>query len=174
MEETQVKKFQLKALRGSIITALVLFILDAYIFNQGIIAAITLLVVVFWLLPKALFAWKNKAVLITRSLKFVIYLIMSIAVFSMNTLNNSIARDRAENIISACNQYQLKYQHYPQALEELVPEFLPSIPVPKLLLINNKFRYFSNDGQVTLMYVKAPPYGRAVYDFSKQKWGHLD
>ena len=53
---------EVKPLKKSVITSIMLFILDALIFNQGVIALLALLVVIFGFLPKALsFFFKKKS-----------------------------------------------------------------------------------------------------------------
>ena len=45
----------------TIIIASVIFVLDAYLFNQGVIAVVFLLLVAPIILIRAVFAWKNTA-----------------------------------------------------------------------------------------------------------------
>jgi len=43
-------------------------------------------------------------------------------------LNNWIARQNAEIIIDACNQYKNKDGIFPERLEDLVPNYIKKIP----------------------------------------------
>ena len=45
------------------IAALCLFVLDAFVLNQGLIALLAIPVVAFWLVPKAVIAWRKKSLI---------------------------------------------------------------------------------------------------------------
>ncbi len=165
---------QPRGLRKTLITAVVLYILDALFFNQGVIALITLLIVVIVLLPKAFLSFKNKPLFKYKLLKAAVYFIMAVAVIGSNQINNKIAKYRAEKLIEACNQYHRTYNRYPDRLDDLIPDFIPKVPSAKLTFGFNKFKYISSDKHHSLMYVSFPPFGRPYYNFEKGKWGYLD
>lgn len=172
--EKKENKDQTKGLRKTLIIAVILYILDALIFNQGAIALITILIVVIIFLPKAFFSFKHKPLFKYKLIKAAIYFIMAVAVVGSNHINNKIAKHRADKLIEACVQYQNKYHRYPSKLEELVPEFIPNVPSAKLTFGFNKFKYISSDKHHSLMYVHFAPFARTYYDFEKGKWGSLD
>lgn len=161
-------------LRGSIVTALCLFILDSLILGQGAIAIFALIAVVFWMLPKTLFAWKRKQLLINRALKLSIYTVMVAAILIVNVANNHLAGMRAEQLIISVNTFNEQYQRYPVTLDELVPGLITVIPKAKYTLMFNNFIYTNMEGHATLMYFDFPPFGRPYYDFNKQEWGYID
>lgn len=163
-----------KSLRGSIITALCLFIFDAFVLGQGAIAIFTIVAVVFWFIPKTLFALKRKEILITWALKTLIYTVMAATIVAANTTQNHLAKTKAEHLIAAVNEYKAQYQSYPLRLDELVPELLTKIPKAKYTVLFNNFVYTNREGHATLMYFDFPPFGRPYYDFNKQEWGYID
>ncbi len=169
---------QAGSLRGSIVIATILYVLDALVLNQGFITGATALLVILFLLPKALLAaFKHERELVkTRALKLTIYTIMVLGVFVTNYLNDQLARHRADALISACRQYEAKYQHLPATLQQLVPEFIPTVPLAKYTLssFSNRFRYTSCRGKHSLHYADASPFGRPTYYFEEGRWGYMD
>ena len=162
------------SLRGSIIIALCLLVLDAFVLGQGAIAIFTIVAVVFWFIPKTLFAWKRKNMFAIWALKVMIYSLMAAAILTANAVNNHLAKTRAEHLIVAVNEYKAQYQRYPRTLDELVPELLTKIPKAKYTVLFNNFIYTNRESHATLMYFDFPPFGRTYYDFNKQEWGHID
>ena len=174
MKKTEEIKNTSKSLRGSVITALCLLVLDAFVLGQGAIAIITLVAVAFWFIPKTLFAWKRKEMLATWVLKVIIYSVMAVTILTANAVNNHLAKTRSERLIIAVTKYKAQYQRYPYTLNELVPELLTEIPKAKYTFLFNNFVYTNMEGHATLMYFDFPPFGRPYYDFNKQEWGHID
>jgi hypothetical protein len=163
-----------KSLRGCFITAICLLILDSFVLGQGAIAVITVIAVVFWFIPKTLFAWKQKQILINRALKVIIYSAMAATIFTANAINNHFAKTRADHIVIAVNEFKAQHQRFPRTLDELVPELLTEIPKAKFTLMFNNFVYAYMKDHATLMYFEFPPFGRPYYDFNIQEWGYID
>src|ERR1700682_489143 len=140
-----------------------LFILDAFIMNQGVVALCLILVTVFVFLPRALWVRRGDRHLYEQRLaKAGIYLLAAVAVFGSNALQNRMADRRAIKIGNACLAYHVKHQRYPRRLDELVPTFLPSVPVAKYTLGGNNFFYLSPPagGEPRVFYEAFPPFGR--------------
>jgi hypothetical protein len=77
----------------------------------------------------------------------------------------------------ACLAYHAKYNHYRQRLEELVPEFIPSVPVAKYTLGGGGSFFYSSrpgDGEPMLYYQTLPPFGRRFYHLETGGWRFLD
>jgi amino acid transporter len=165
-----------RSLSGSVLTALALYLLDAFVLNQGAIALVTAAVVIFVMLPQALMAAfaKERALLVNKAMKAAIYTVMVLAVLGSNHLNNRLAQHRAEALIAACKEYRGKYEKFPDKLEDLVPEFIPNVPLAKFTLLWNGFSYVSFEGQHGLRWVALPPFGRPSYHFEEDRWGYLD
>ena len=166
----------MKRFRKSILFAIGLFVLDAFFLNQGIIALFVMLLVVFVFLPWALWTLRrDKHLSVERITRTGIYLLACISVFVANGLQNRMADRRAIALGNACLAYRAKYHHYPQRLQELVPEFIPSVPVAKYA----PGGYFSYSPGLTgrepmLYYQELPPFGRRFYHMETGGWGFLD
>ena len=161
-------------MRRTVIIAIILFGLDAFFLNQGIIALITVMIVLPAMTIKALISWKNKPLLKKRLTACGIYFLMSLFIFASISLNNKIARSRAEMLIEICEKYKDKNNAYPENLSDLVPDFISKIPVAKYTLQSNQFFYISSTDSHSLFYVAMPPFGRPTYSFEKQKWIYID
>jgi hypothetical protein len=154
-----------------------LFILDAFILNQGFVALCLILVTVFVFLPRALWARRtNRRLYEQRLAKAGIYLLAAVTVFGSNALQNRMADRRAIKIGNACLAFQAKYRRYPRRLDELVPAFRPSVPVAKYTLGGSGFFYFNPPAgrEPTLFYEAMPPFGRRFYHMETGGWGYLD
>lgn len=90
-----------KTLKKTFITAICLFLIDAFLINQGTITILVLLFVVFWLTPKCIFRWFKKQSVKLQLYQYLIYSLMVISVDGTNYLNNKIAKSRADQIIAA-------------------------------------------------------------------------
>ena len=165
---------QNKTLRKTLIIAICLFLIDALLLNQGIIGAIALLVVVFWLIPKSIFLWLKKQSVKPQLYKCAIYFLMAVLIFGANYLNNQIAKSRANQIIGAVEKFKAVNHRYPKKLAELAPEYIEAIPTAKYTLYANGFFYSNRDDHAFIGYVAMPPFGRRIYDFNQKKWGYLD
>ena len=160
--------------KTTIITAFVLFFLDAFVMNQGAISIILILIIVFWWLPKsALIKYKKKSPKIPLT-KAGVYGLMAIMVLSANFLNNKIAKNRANDLILVVEQYHKSMGKYPEKLTDLVPRYIPRIPSAKYTLGFNEFWYISLNDSVSLFYVDLPPFGRPTYSFNRKAWGYID
>ncbi len=160
--------------KKTIIIALVLFVVDAFVLNQGVIAAILILAIIFWRLPKsAILKFKNQSpkIQLTKSL---IYGVTAICVFGANTINNKIAESRAEQLIHIIEQYHQANGKYPAQLSDLAPTFIPNVPIAKYTLGFNKFWYINRDENASIFYVAMPPFGRPIYNFNNKSWGYIN
>jgi hypothetical protein len=172
-----------RSLRFHLIAAIVIYVIDGLAFGQGAIAFLT--AVAFLLMG----GFKTLAAIIKREplskkplAKAVIYSLCFAAVVSTIVTNNKLAKSRAETVVSAVKQYKAKYRRYPNALQALVPEFLPSVPLAKYSLLFNDFTYWrrvghggsETDDYATLFYVAIPPFGRPTYNFEQARWGYTD
>ncbi len=95
-------------------------------------------------------------------------------VLTLNEVQWKIAEIQAERIINACEEFHDANGRYPQSLNELVPRHLRSIPRAKYCLMFGDFWYFGSNEAPSLMWVKIPPFGRAIYNFEDRRWGYVD
>jgi len=167
-----------KTYTKSICVAAGLFILDAFGLNQGFLALCLILVSVLVFLPRALWALReNRRLGEQRLVKTGIYLLTAVAIIACNSLQNRMADRQAIKIGNACLAFHAKYQRYPEDLNELVPAFLPSVPVAKYSLMGNAVFFYSSPivGREPMLYYQAiPPFGRRFYHMETGTWGYLD
>jgi len=154
---------------------LLLLCLDVFVFGQGMVGFITILVIVFYFLPKVLLSLRKDKEKAKKYLKRLLtYAVMVAAIFGALHLNSKLAEHRASLVITALDKYQAKHQNYPDGLDQLVPEFLPRIPKAKINLLYGNFSYISSDGSHTLLYIAYPPFYRRCYNLEEKKWSSLD
>lgn len=158
-----------RQLRGSFLIAAGLYFVDAIWLGQGAIAIFGLLVILFFALPRTLWAWKNKPLRNLRAAKLLIYLLMVFAIGATIQVDLYFTRLRAETVIAALKQYQARHGGYPDKLEQLVPEFLPAIPDARSLTQNNFF-YHAADNSHTLSYMVMPPFGWTSHEMETGRW----
>jgi len=153
-----------------------IFVLDAVILNQGFVAVILILLALFVFFPVAVLQRRrDRPKYEQRLVKIAIYVLTGIAVLGSNTLQNRIADRRAIAIGNACLAYRAKYHQYPAELEELVPEFLSSVPPAKWGGESfNYSRTLNADHEPMLWYAAVPPFGRRFYHMESGTWGYLD
>jgi hypothetical protein len=168
----------MKRYKTTILIAVGIFVFDAFVLNQGAVAVFVILLTFFVLVPRALWALRtSRALYLERLTRAGIYLLAAVAVFAANVLQNRMADRRATALGNACLAYHAKYQHYPQRLDELVPEFIPSVPAAKYTLGGGgNFFYYSRPtgGEPMLYYRALPPFGRRFYHMETGGWGYLD
>lgn len=158
----------------SSLTALALFLLDAFVFNQFVVVLVTVVAILPCLVYRSFTVRQNRPLLRTRLIIVGIYCVMVLMILTANRINNGIARDRTKVIAAACEQYKTKCGKYPERLDTLVPEFLKRIPSAKYSLSNDRFRYLSSEGSHAIMFVAVPPFGRVYYTLETQTWGNID
>ena len=167
-----------KSLGKSSLIAAALFVFDAYMLNQGLIAFCLIFLTALVFLPRALWVRRTDRRLYERRLaKAGIYLLAAIAIIVCNSWQNRMADRRAIRIGNACLAFHAKYQRYPNRLQELVPEFLPAVPVAKYVdgAAGHFFYFNPPSGAEPMLYYEAlPPFGRRFYHLKTGGWGYLD
>lgn len=168
--------FTVKYIFFNIFIAIFLYLLDSFYFNQGIISLLTgaVIISVFLILMVIALIRKNKNLVMTRFAVIVIYILMILAVSGSIRFLNNLALTRAEKLIKACNDYRVKYEKFPDKLEELVPSFIPSIPSAKPVFFEPQFNYISEKDNHVIWYVVCPPFYRAFYNLERGTWSYLD
>jgi hypothetical protein len=150
---------------------LILYVLDALLLQQG---AITWLVGWFPMVLGAVDLFRGRT---RRGLStLVAYALLDCAIFATIFANQALANSRADGIITAVEQYRSHQGPYPERLEELVPLYLPSVPLARYALPPfNRFHYHRYDyDNASLSYDVLPPFGRLVYNFSTKTWRLID
>ena len=85
-----------------------------------------------------------------------------------------MAQRRGSEVARAVEAFRDTHGEYPARLESLVPEFLPSVPLPKYTLVFNRFHYIRTKETADLFYVVMPPFGRREYVFETKQWRDFD
>lgn len=95
-------------------------------------------------------------------------------VLGNSAVQSRIAKANAERIIAACDKFHAGTGTFPNALDELVPDYMQFIPRAKYCLEWDKYEYINGDGHPILLWVEIPPFGRPTYNFEDRRWGYLD
>ncbi len=89
-----------------------------------------------------------------------------------NDVQLRVAEANARRVIAACEEYHAANGRFPKTLDELVPQYLSSVPRAKYCL-DGRF-YYHNFGTPTLYWKVVPPYLRKIYNFETRRWSYLD
>jgi len=92
-------------------------------------------------------------------------------VWTNDSIQLKIAEENASRLIVACVQFHDDKGKYPETLQELVTEYLPSVPRAKYCLDGN-FSYFNLEGDAALYWHVGG--FRKIYSFNGQRWSYLD
>ena len=152
------------------IIAVGLYLFDTFLNGPDIIASCLVLLAVGGLASVALIAVFAK----NRQLALPLFIIAVVLLFSTlktNQWNNEVAKNRAALIAEACKKYRAKHKALPEKLEDLVPEYLASIPPPKVQMRDVEFKYQSETG--TLWWVVFRPFGKMAMDIDSGKTRQL-
>ncbi|WP_342375445.1 hypothetical protein NVS55_29685 [Myxococcus stipitatus] len=84
------------------------------------------------------------------------------------------ARRNAEQLIAACRAFQARHGRFPEALQELVPDFLPELPRAKYEGPEFGFTYDASPDRHVLGWTELIPFGRPFYVLEEDRWGYLD
>ena len=88
------------------------------------------------------------------------------------------AQRNAEVLIAACREFAARHGKLPDALEQLVPDFLPELPPAKFSGPTFGFTYDVSGAEGAprhvLGWTDQLPFGRPFYVFEEDRWGYLD
>lgn len=163
-----------RGLKSSAITASAIFVVDAFVLNQGALAGITILYVIFYLIPKAVYCFFKGLDWRFELRQSGLFLLASLMVFAANHYNNQLAYYRANELIVKIQLYKKDTGQYPKKLDAMIPKYISAVPVPKFTLAFNDFLYRENNNQPFLLYATMPPFGRRMYFFERQAWSDVD
>lgn len=86
-----------------------------------------------------------------------------------------VAEANAPRVVAACEEYHAANGSFPKTLDELVPQYMPSVPRAKYGLGPwSQFVYFYNQGKPMLVWYVVPPYYRRIYDFETRRWSDIE
>jgi len=167
----------MKPLVTAAIASTLVYLFDAWVLGQGAIAFLVAAIAVLVAVAKGLAALAGKrgraaAVQLGVGLLWVTTVALT---FVTVRFHASHAQARAETVVSACKAYKAANGAYPNALQDLVPRYLPAVPRAKYTLTFGEFLYHRTPHDETmLMYTQIPPFLRTFYDFEKDRWSTLD
>jgi hypothetical protein len=95
-------------------------------------------------------------------------------VLANNSFQRKIAEENAPRIIAACEQFHATNGKYPKTLDDLVPQYLSSVPCAKYCLMYGEFMYWNMENHPMLVWHVVPPFGRKIYTFEDRRWGYID
>jgi hypothetical protein len=161
----------LEKLRTSLTGAAILIGLDAVVSGSLVFS---MLICPIWFLVAILKALVQRKDLRASLARIAIPLVTLAIVVGNAVLQSRIARDNAERIIEACTRYKAANGAYPNNLDQLVPAYLPAVPSAKYALMFNRFSYWEDRGNHSLMWVVIPPFARSYYGFEGGRWTFRD
>ncbi|MBL6985606.1 MAG: hypothetical protein ISR72_00970 [Methylobacter sp.] len=161
-------------MKKTIITATILFVLDALVINQGVISLFLIFTIILWWLPKSAFKKYKKQSPKEELTKILVYGFIVAAIFTANSINNTIAQNRANDLVLIIENFHQATGSYPKTLNDLVPSYLPRIPTAKYTLSFNSFKYINYGKNISLFYHAIPPFGRPTYVFNRKEWIYID
>jgi hypothetical protein len=165
---------QSNTVKKSILTGAIIFVLDAFVMNQGAISLFLIFTIILWWLPKFAFKKYKKQSPKEELARILIYGSIVIAVFTSNSINNKIAQNRANNLVLIIENFHQVTGNYPKTLNDLVPSYISKLPKAKYTLGFNSFEYINHEGSISLFYHAIPPFGRPTYVFDRKEWIYLD
>ena len=158
-------------IRGSIIGVFILLFWDAAISGSYVMS---ILVCPIWFIVSILKNAIQRPGWRVALIRIAIPPLTLALVLANDSLQYKIGKANAPRIIAACEQFHSANGRYPKTLNELVPQYLPSIPRAKYCLMLGEFMYWNFDEEPMLVWYVVPPYGRKTYTFNDQRWGYLD
>lgn len=91
-----------------------------------------------------------------------------------NNFQLDVAKEHAQRVVAACEEYHADNGRFPRNLDELVPKYMSSVPFAKYCLGSDSRFYYYNVGKPMLVWHVVPPYLRRIYDFDTRRWSYLD
>lgn len=160
-----------RGIRGSVLGAMILLAWDAGLTGSFLMS---FLVCPVWFVVAVLKNAIERPGWGLALLRIAIPPLILALVMANDAFQRKIAKANAPRIIAACEQFHGANGNYPETLDELVPQYLPSVPPAKYSLGFGEFVYWNFDDSAMLTWYVVPPYGRAIYNFEECRWGYLD
>ncbi len=160
-------------LKGTLVVVVVLFVVDVFLLNQGIIATLFAGGAVLFGLVRMLWAFirRQPGLAVERSARIGLYLVLMFATMPAIGLLNQVANRNMKTVIRAVEAYKGEYGRYPDSLSQLVPEFLKKVPAAKPALMAASFSYLTQPGRHTIRYMTMPLNSFEYYEFERKRWG---
>jgi hypothetical protein len=98
------------------------------------------------MVPSAIMARKEPPLLRFRAGRAGAYLLAAVLALGVIAANIRMVHSRADVVVAAIEKYHQTHGDYPRKLDDLTPEFLPSVPAARYALTWNRFEYFYSPG----------------------------
>ncbi|HNT43525.1 MAG TPA: hypothetical protein PKN85_03630 [Syntrophorhabdaceae bacterium] len=155
-------------------TAFILFLLAALFMDSLSLALISFVIAVIWVSTRKEDRYKGRV----RLAVIGVYALMVVMVFAMKGINYRVSQANARVIIEACERYKGRTGEYPAGLRDLVPAYLPEVPVARYTVMSGGFYYHRNLGpsgsDYRLVFVYESPFARSVYSSVDRGWRSID
>ncbi len=102
------------------------------------------------------------------------FILTIVAIFSTFAFNKHVGYTHAEAIIGAVVSFRSDQGEYPEALDELIPEYLEEIPICAYRFVSSRYTFFESSGSHYLLWEEAPAFGRPAYEFETGQWRYID
>lgn len=164
----------LKKFRKTFLVIGILYFLDVFVTGQGIIATFFATVAIIAGFVRMLWAiirlrWE---VALERLFRIILYMALIFLTVGSIQLLSRLANDKMKVVVGAVEAYKLKYDRYPDTLQELVPEFLKGIPAAKPNVLSGSFFYIAQPQQHYIRYQTNSLGNHEYYDFERKRWGY--
>jgi len=166
------KSFRFKKIA---IIAFCLLIFDAFIFGTPFFG----LIIMFFLVVASgisaiIFLFRDKQFSKLYAMKALIYFTGFVGIIGIFKFNSYIGGENANIVIDAVNSYYADTSLYPDKLNQLIPNYLDSIPNCAYRIMDYKYRYYVDQDNAYLMWTVIPPWGRRNYNFNNAEWTYFD
>ncbi len=144
--------------------------LDALVLGQGLVSVGLLILSLVAVLPHALLLGH-----LGRPAQHSWRLMLSMfggaaASLVLIALNNTLARERGAELVTAVEMFRSMQGRYPVSLQELVPTQLDAVPRAKLQFIYASFDYRVSGDRWNISYTSVPPYSTVNFDSGTREW----
>lgn len=168
---TGVKRFY-RDVRGSLNAAAVLLALDVAYFGSTFLSSVFCPI---WILVSLL---KNAIQRPGWGLALVRIGIPALTFWLVRVNNDfqlAVAKENAQRVVAACEKYHAANGRFPKDLDELVPQYIHSVPFAKYCLgPGSRFYYYYHSEKPLLVWQVVTPYFRRIYHFDTRSWSYLD
>lgn len=158
-----------------LLAASLLFLLDAWVYGQGLLSLLVLLFTFAVLLPLWLSARGDDEELARRrGLRALFYGVGAVCALIATMASSRGTERRAAEVVSACRMHKAKEGVFPERLSDLVPAYLPEVPKARKTLFYGEFLYSAAPGSHRLAWTVLPPFGRRWVRLEDGQTGILD
>lgn len=166
------KSFRFKKIA---IIAFCLMVFDAFLLGTPFFG----LIIMFFLVVASgisaiILLFRDKRYSKLYAIKSLIYFTGFIGIIGIFKFNAYLGGENATIVINAINSYYADTGLYPDSLDELIPNYLDSIPNCAYRIMDSKYRYHADHDDTYLMWTVIPPWGRRQYNFKNAEWRNFD